>query len=65
MIGKTLGHCKIAERIGACGTSVVRKVRDLPLDHSVVLKILPPDKIVEFRWKRLCVQDTSPGTQGY
>jgi len=47
MIGKTLGHCKVTERIGAGGMGAAYKARGRHLDLFVDLKILPPDKIVD------------------
>ncbi len=47
MIGKTLGHCQITERIVARGMGVVFRACNLNLDRSVVLKILPPDKVAD------------------
>ncbi len=57
MIGKTLGHYKVAERIGAGGMGVVYKARDLHLDRFVALKILPPEKVADPDRKRRFVQE--------
>jgi len=57
MIGKTLGHYKVTERIGAGGMGVVYKARDLHLDRFVALKILPPEKVADPERKRRFVQE--------
>ncbi|MBP1727439.1 MAG: serine/threonine protein kinase, partial [Deltaproteobacteria bacterium] len=57
MIGKTLGHYQITEKIGAGGMGVVYKARDLHLDRFVALKILPPEKVVDPDRKRRFVQE--------
>ena len=57
MIGKTLGHYQITEKLGEGGMGVVYKARDTHLDRFAAIKVLPAEKVADLERKRRFVQE--------
>ena len=57
LIGRTLGHFEIVDKLGEGGMGVVYKARDTHLDRFVAIKILPPAKAEDVDRRRRFAQE--------
>jgi Tol biopolymer transport system component/predicted Ser/Thr protein kinase len=57
MVGRTIAHYEIIEKLGEGGMGVVYKARDTHLDRFIAIKVLPPEKVADVERKRRFVQE--------
>jgi serine/threonine protein kinase/sugar lactone lactonase YvrE len=57
MIGRTIAHFEILEKLGEGGMGVVYKARDTHLERFVAIKVLPPERVADAERKRRFVQE--------
>lgn len=57
MIGRTIAHYEILEKVGEGGMGVVYKARDTHLDRFVAIKVLPPKRVADPERKLRFVQE--------
>jgi len=57
MIGRTISHYKILEKLGEGGMGVVYKAQDIKLDRFVAVKFLPPHLTSEFEEKERFIHE--------
>src|SRR5258708_40301056 len=57
MVGKTISHYKITDKLGAGGMGVVYKALELKLERTVALKFLPTDVAVSDRDKQSLLRE--------
>jgi eukaryotic-like serine/threonine-protein kinase len=57
MVGRSLLHYQITDKIGEGGMGVVYKARDTHLDRFVAIKVLPADRMADADRQRRFVQE--------
>jgi eukaryotic-like serine/threonine-protein kinase len=57
MLGRTISHYEILEKLGEGGMGVVYKAKDTHLDRFVAIKVLPPERVTDPERRRRFMQE--------
>ena len=57
MVGRTISHYEILEKLGEGGMGVVYKAKDTHLDRFVAIKVLPPERVTDPERRRRFMQE--------
>jgi Tol biopolymer transport system component/serine/threonine protein kinase len=57
MVGKTISHYRVLEKLGEGGMGVVYKAKDTHLDRLVAVKLLPAERVADAERKRRFIQE--------
>ncbi len=63
LIGRTLGHYRIVEKIGEGGMGEVYRAQDTHLDRNVAIKVLRPEAVYSPELKRRFVLEAKAGVK--